>query len=89
MIIAETGGQTPVSTGPKGACSSEPRTNVYRFQPPLADWEPTATTHNRQIRSSALTLQRLRERLEIAALEARRPRPEQVADRQLLQEVGL
>lgn len=88
MIIAETGGQTPVSTGPQGACSSEPRTNVYRFQPPLADCEPTATTHNRQILPSALMLQRLRERLELAALKAGHPRPEQVANLQL-QEVGL
>ncbi|MFN7630568.1 MAG: hypothetical protein ACK54Z_02955 [Cyanobacteriota bacterium] len=45
-------------------------------------------TDRRSDHGKHLTLQRLRERLELAALAAGHPRPEQVADLQL-QEVGL
>lgn len=80
MIIAVSRGRTLEATGPQEACSTDRNPFVHRCHPSVTD--------ERSDHGKTLMLQRLRERLEIAALEARRPRPEQVADRQL-QEVGL
>lgn len=80
MIIAVSGGRTPEATDPQGACSTDGSPFVYRCHPSLTDRRSDHGKH--------LTLQRLRERLELAALAAGHPRPEQVADLQL-QEVGL
>jgi hypothetical protein len=76
VIIAVSRGRTLEATGPQEACSTDRNPFVDRCHPSVTD--------QRSEHGKTLMLQRL----EIAALEARQPRPEQVADRQL-QEVGL
>ena len=82
---------------PRGPLKSIPRSRLDWRR--AGDWgshpprgavvvNPRKKPSNWQSDQSALMLQRRRERLEIRALEARRPLAEQVADRRL-QEVGL
>jgi hypothetical protein len=77
VIIALSGVAPPVSTGPQGACSTNGIPNVSRCHP--------LATDQQEKHGKALTLQRLRERLEMAALAAGHPRPEQAAALQLLE----
>ena len=77
MFTAVSGGRTPEATGPQEACSTNGIPNVSRCHP--------LATDQQEKHGKALTLQRLRERLEMAALAAGHPRPEQAAALQLLE----
>lgn len=128
MLIPETGGESPVTSGPQGACSNQnsilnpewrPQFRPHKeggarvlggnfspflkgaapsapFNPIGSSWDlngggssgPSPEAGQRSDHRRPLTLQRLRERLELAALAAGHPHPEQVAALEL-QEVGL
>ena len=124
MLIPETGGESPVTSDPQGACSNQnnildPEWRPQReggarvlggnfspflkgaapsapFNPIGSSWDlngggpsaPSLEAGQRSDHRRPLTLQRLRERLELAALAAGHPHPEQVAALEL-QEVGL
>jgi hypothetical protein len=77
VFIAVSGGKTPEATGPQGACSTNGIPNVSRCHP--------LATDQQEKHEKSLTLQRLRERLEMEALAAGHPRPEQAAALQLLE----
>ena len=77
MFITDSGCKTPEAAGPQGACSTNGIPNVSRCHP--------LATDQQEKHGKALTLQRLRERLEMAALAAGHPRPEQAAALQLLE----
>lgn len=89
MIIAVSGGQSLEATGPQGACSTgweethpekasagermspDHRTYVRFSHPPKGGAD--------RVSAAAQTLQRIRERLELAAIAAGCSRPEQTA----------
>ncbi len=124
MFIPETGGESPITSGPQGACSNQDSILDPGWPPQRQDrarllgsnpspffkgsapsgpsnpigssWDlngggpsaPSPETDQRSDHRRPLKLQRLRERLELAAIAAGHPRREQVAALQL-QEVGL
>ena len=75
MYFADSRGWALEATGPQGACSTDGSSFVHGCHPFVTD-QPSR-------HEKALQDHRRRERLEIEALAAQRPRPEQVADRQL------
>lgn len=79
MILAHLGGRDPRSTGPIEACSTDRIPSVYRCHPSAADPKPTAASTPPAADAPALALQRIRERLELAAILGGCSHPEQAA----------
>jgi hypothetical protein len=79
VIIALSGGGAPASTGPQGACNRKAISFVSRREPLGADPRPTATANGTVVDPPAIELQRIRERLELAAIVAGCSHPEQAA----------
>ena len=79
MIIAEFGGRAPNLTDPLGVCSTDRSPFVHPGEPLGANPQPTAANPTRAANASAIALQRLRERLEMAAILSGCNCPEQAA----------
>ena len=79
MIIAEFGGRAPNLTDPLGVCSTDRIPFVSPGEPRGANPQPTEATPTPTADAPALALQRIRERLELAAILAGYSHPEQVA----------
>jgi len=88
-IIAVSGGGAPEATGPQGACSIDRSAFVYRRHPLAADPKPTVARHGGAAEPTSQSLQRIRERLELAAIAAGCRYPEQTAAALLREGVGL
>ena len=79
MIIAEFGGRAPNLTGPLRACSTDRIPFVSRREPRGANPQPTEANPTPAADPAALALQRIRARLEMAAILAGCSHPEQAA----------
>jgi hypothetical protein len=79
MIIAHLGGESPQQHGPRGACSTDRIPFVSRREPRGANPQPTEANPTPTADPADLALQRIRERLELAAILAGCSHPEQVA----------
>ncbi len=79
MIIAGFGGRSPNLTGPLGACSTDRIPFVSLGEPWGANPQPTEANPTPAADPAALALQRIRERLELAAILAGCSHPEQTA----------
>jgi hypothetical protein len=89
VIIAEFGGLAPNLTGPLRACSTDRIPFVSRREPRGANPQPTEANPTPTADPAALARQRIRERLELAAILAGCSHPEQTAAAQLAQGLGV
>lgn len=79
MIIARLGGESPQQHGALRPCSTDRSPFVHPGEPQGAKRKPTEATPTPTADAPALALQRIRERLELAAIFAGYSHPEQVA----------
>jgi len=79
VIIAHLGGESPQQHGPLGACSSQRIPFVYVTASATSVSQPTEANPTPAADPAALALQRIRERLELAAILAGCSHPEQAA----------
>ena len=80
MIIAKFGGRAPNITGPlMRTCPTDRIPFVSRREPREANPQPTEANPTPAADPAALALQRIRERLELAAILAGCSHPEQTA----------
>jgi hypothetical protein len=79
MILAHLGGKSPQQHGALGPCSTDRIPFVSRREPRGANPQPTEANHTPAADPAALALQRIRERLELAAILAGCSHPEQAA----------
>jgi hypothetical protein len=79
VIIAHLGGESPQQHGALKPCSTDRSPFVHPGEPQGAKPKPTEANHTPAADPAALALQRIRERLELAAILAGCSHPEQAA----------